>query len=502
MAIIKLKTGTTTPGSLTQGEIAHNTSAGQVHVGTSSTPVKIIGGIAKQTANSVSVTGGSITVPTLTATTAKVTSLQLTNSERLYYDEGLNANSYTANWNDATVTNMTNWADLGSGYGHGWSAGPRTYTLTLTGLPAHTEVMYECYIHAVDSWDREGYNTLTTNNSAGGDVLQSQWYKGIGTGIYNLTNFNNTTTSYRGGKYYSYSPWGSNTLGTPGGGSGDQSLGPTGNGYVITNTGWYAHTNSTFYAKHYTPLDQAITDEAYYITHVKLWIRGGAGDTITSIPTTLSYDKTTLPTQAAIKAFIDGNYASTLKNLYSYTGSTTYNKSGSDVKILRVICVGGGGGGRGYHESGGGGGYSERVIDAQQISSVSITVGGGSGGGYYFGFSGQGGTTSFGSYCSATGGHGANANRSHAGGHGGVGSGGQLNMYGGGGGGHAPGYNNQQGGEAGQGGTTFFGGGSPGRHGSHGFTNAAAAGGGGMGGAGNHNGADGFAGMVLVYEYK
>jgi hypothetical protein len=498
MAIIKLKTGTTTPGSLAQGEIAHNTSAGQVHVGTSSTPVKIIGGIAKQTANSVTVTGGSITVPTLTATTAKVSSLQLANSERLYYDEGLNANSYTANWNYGTVQNMSAFADLGGGYAHGWDGSARTYQLSLSGLPSHTEVMYECYIHMVDSWDSEGYNTINTSNSSDTDVLQCRWYKSYSSSPYNWTNYNNTTSSWKGGQNYSYSPWGGYFATNAGGGSNV----PGGNGYLVVNTGWYSHTSSNFYAKHYTPLDQAIGDEAYYISHTKLWIRGGVGDTLTSIPSSVSYDKTTLPTQAAIKAFIDGNYATTLKNLYSYTGSTTYNKSGSDVKILRVICVGGGGGGRGYHESGGGGGYSERVIDATQISSISVTVGGGSGGGYYFGFSGQGGTTSFGSYCSATGGHGANANRSHAGGHGGVGSGGQINMYGGGGGGHAPGYNNQQGGEAGQGGATFFGGGSPGRHGSHGFTNAAAAGGGGMGGAGNHNGADGYAGMVLVYEYK
>jgi hypothetical protein len=226
------------------------------------------------------------------------------------------------------------------------------------------------------------------------------------------------------------------------------------------------------------------------------------GTAVTGVETSVSGGGAVLPTSNAVKTYIDTNFTNVLKNLYSYTGNATYTKSGSDVKVLRVICVGAGGGGRGYHESGGAGGYGERWLDATSISTVAVTVGGGSAGGYYFGFSGQGTTTSFGSFLSATGGYGANQNKSHCGGHGGIGSGGQINLYGGGGGGHAPGANNQQGGMSGEGGASFFGGGTQGRHGGSGFSAVAAPGGGGSGGAGNHNGSDGYTGICLVYEFK
>jgi hypothetical protein len=496
MPVIKVKTGTTTPTSQTEGEIVHNTSTGQVFVGNSSgSSVKVVGGFANQQSSAVSITGGTVTVPTITTTNSKFTGLTWANGERLYYDEGLSASSYTSNWNYTDTTNMTEWADLGSGTAHGWRGSASEYILSLSGLPTHTEIMYEAYFHMVDSLDNEGLWHLKTSNSSNADITQCTWRKSIDPAPDTITVYNNTTFNWRGHRYYSYAPWGGSNTVTNNGQAGR-------NGYAIVNTGWYSHNSSTFTAKHNIVADQAATDEAGYISHVKVWIRGGSSNTINSITTSVTNDSTALPTQAAIKAFIDGNYAATLKNIYSYTSNGTYTKSGSDVKMLKVICVGGGGGGRGYHESGGGGGYAERLLVATNISSVSVTVGTGSGGGYYFGFSGQGNTTSFGSYLSASGGYGANQNRSHAGGHGGVGSGGNINFYGGGGGGHAPGHNNQQGGEAGQGGGTFFGGGSPGRHGGNSFSDIGAPGGGAFGGAGNHNGGTGLTGICIVYEYK
>ena len=493
MPVIKVKTGTTTPGSLATGEVGINTSNNQIHVGNaSSTPVKLIGGVASQQASNVNFTGGTLNVPAITATNAKFNSLAWSSAERLYYDEGANAAAYTGNWNYTETTNMTQFADFGNVTAHGWGGSARTYQLTLSGLPSHTEIMYECVFHMVDSLDREGYWYLYTSNSSNGDITQAQWYKGYAEAPDTLTVYNSTTFNWKGGQYYSYAPWaGSNTVRERGG-----------NGYAIVNTGWYSHTSGTFIAKHTIPVDQPATDEAGYISHVRVWIRGGTSTPVTSISTSVTNDPAVIPTQSAVKAFIDGNYTGSLKNLFSFTGNGTYTKSGNDVKVIKVICVGAGGGGRGYHESGGAGGFAERILDASMISSVSVTVGSGSGGGYYFGFSGQGGTTSFGSYCSASGGYGANQNRSHAGGHGGVGSGGNINFYGGGGGGHAPGYHNQQGGEAGQGGGSYFGGTSPGRHGGNGFTDSTAPGAGAFGGAGNHNGGTGSAGICLVYEYR
>ena len=492
MAVIKVKTGAGTPanGSLQQGELAYDTSNNYLHVGNASgNPVKIVGSLAGQNASSVAITGGSIS-GTVTSSSANLTSLNLAAGERIYYDEGADCRATISNWNDQQVYNMTDCAGLGNCWIHGWGGSARAYQLSLSGLPAHTEIKYECYIHHVDSWDDE-QNRIYTSDTGGSNILRASWTKSNG-GFPASISTNGTTASWWGNKYYSYAPWNGN--------NGERES--RWDGYMKVTTDWYSHTSSTFVARHETDLNQAAEDEAFYISHVRVWIRGGttALSSVTT-STSLSDNSAELATQAAVKGYAD-QYAGTLKNMYSYTGNSTYTKSGSDVKMLRVICVGGGGGGRGYHESGGAGGFAERWIDATNITSVSVTVGGGSGGGYYFGFSGQGGTTSFGGYVSAAGGYGANQNRSHCGGHGGYGTGGQINLHGGGGGGHAPGRNNQQGGMSGEGGASFFGGGGAGRHGGNSFNPVAAPGGGGPGGAGNHNGSDGYAGMCVVYEYR
>ena len=183
-----------------------------------------------------------------------------------------------------------------------------------------------------------------------------------------------------------------------------------------------------------------------------------------------------------------------------FTASGTYTKTAGTTHI-RVQLVGGGGGGSGHCESGGAGGYSEKIIDARSITTVTVTIGGGGGGVAYSSTGGRGGTTSFGSHLSATGGHGANANGGHSGGFGGIGSGGQVNLPGGGGGGHGPNG-------ATVGGGSYFGGGTSGWHsgqaGMPGNATAAhfAPGGGGAGAyTTSHNGAPGIRGIVIVWEY-
>jgi hypothetical protein len=196
-----------------------------------------------------------------------------------------------------------------------------------------------------------------------------------------------------------------------------------------------------------------------------------------------------------------------LKNVFTFTSSGTYTKSGSDVTRLHVIVMGGGGGGRAYSECGGSGGYAEKILDATSISTVSVTIGGAGIGGVYFGFSPGGGTTSFGSFVSASGGDGANSHIQHNGGRGGIGSGGELNARGGGGGGHnnmdqysgscAPG---------GEGGIGFFGGGTPGAHASGAQpADVASWGAGGVAVSPSHNGQggrNGRGGICIIYEYK
>lgn len=196
-----------------------------------------------------------------------------------------------------------------------------------------------------------------------------------------------------------------------------------------------------------------------------------------------------------------------LKNVYTYSsaGTFTYIKSGPDVTRVHVMLTGGGGGARSYSECGGAGGYAEGVYDATGISTVTVTVGGGSAGGSYFGFSGQGGSSSFGGYISASGGYGANQNESHSGGHGGLGYGGNINTYGGMGSSHS---NNDQYSTSnscqGLGGASFFGGSMAADRPDWTISTVAAPGTGGMAVSPSHNGQGGRGGKdgcVIVYEY-
>jgi hypothetical protein len=234
-----------------------------------------------------------------------------------------------------------------------------------------------------------------------------------------------------------------------------------------------------------------------------------SGQTITAVSTStaLGSSDTTLATRAAVQGYVDAGRGA-LKNIYTFSSNGTYTKSGTDVRQLRVICVGGGGGGRGYGESGGAGGFTERWIDATSITTVSVTIGGGGSGGVYYGYSPSGATTSFGGFCSASGGNGANNNQDHTGGQGGIGSGGNLNFHGGGGRGHinchSASHHNP-----GHGGNSFFGGSTPGVHYTSRSQDNSAFGAGGTGsnfynnGANNYDrGFDGQGGVCVVYEYR
>jgi hypothetical protein len=501
MPRIKIKTSTTASavpanGSLQQGELVANLADNKVWVGDSAgNPVQLIDTLASQDANAVAITGGNINGTAITATNLNTSGLTLS-GERLFYDEGTNAAAFTANWNNATTFNMADFGGLGNVTAHGWTSGPATYTLSLTGLPAHTEVRYQCFLHFVDSHDNETSNVFTMN-AAGGETEILRMRKSIPTRPDIDVLASGASISWHGNRFYSHMPWGGNTTRENNGG----------NGYLIVDSGWYSHALSSFTARHVLGADQAQADEATYITHVKLWVRGST-NTYTSISTTLSSaSSAVLPTQGAVKAFIDTNLGTTdsfVKNVFVFSSNGTYTKSGTDVKRVRVICVGGGGGGRGYGESGGAGGYAERLLGADGISTVSVTVGGGGGGGNYFGNSPAGGTTSFGSYVSASGGFGANNHGSHIGGHGGNGSAGDVNSFGGGGKGHNNGVNNPSNSAVGRGGAGFFGGSRNSHHSASRPGDHGAPGGGGTASVGGSGGigSDGRGGICIVYELR
>lgn len=190
-----------------------------------------------------------------------------------------------------------------------------------------------------------------------------------------------------------------------------------------------------------------------------------------------------------------------LLSITTYTsGTSTYTAPANCKKVL-VKVQGGGGGSAGHFESGGAGGYAEALVDPFPAgSTATVTVGGGGGGVGYYAAAGDGGTSSFGSYCSATGGYGANRNYSHTGGHGGTGVSGQVAIVGGGGHGHGNGW----GSFGPRGIPSYWGGGFGTRH-SGGEQIGPGAPGAGASSGTTGNGGSGktaAAGMVVVYAYS
>ena len=72
------------------------------------------------------------------------------------------------------------------------------------------------------------------------------------------------------------------------------------------------------------------------------------------------------------------------RSMQVFTSNGTWNKP-TGVGSIKVHVVGAGGGGSGQGESAGAGGFSERVLDATNISSVSVTIGNPGGGTNYSG---------------------------------------------------------------------------------------------------------------------
>jgi hypothetical protein len=168
-------------------------------------------------------------------------------------NEGLNPSVTINYWNPQTTFTMTNLGGFGQGTAHGYT--PSTsFNLTVPGLATHQQIRYSCNWHCVDSPDNET-SYLEIDNER---YLQfTKIYNVAGASsitINNLAVFNWTTN-----QQYSYSPWGGNNHQ---------------NGYFTIDTGWISHTANTITIRHYFGADQAAADEAMYISHSKLEIRG------------------------------------------------------------------------------------------------------------------------------------------------------------------------------------------------------------------------------------
>ena len=160
-----------------------------------------------------------------------------------------------------------------------------------------------------------------------------------------------------------------------------------------------------------------------------------------------------------------------LQSIQTFTTSGTWTKP-AGINTIKVTVTGGGGGGGGVRLNwgegmggGGAGGTAIKIIDVSSVSSVTVTVASGGAGGIDSGgpapTGGDGGQSSFGTYCYGNAGSGGGSLGDADGGIGGDASGGDINITGGGGG-HGevlqstPAAHNGQG----QGGASYWGGGN------------------------------------------
>ena len=293
-----------------------------------------------------------------------------TNSNQLNYIEGTSAP--TTYWDNGTTYTMGNVTGLGTVVMHGYS--PSTwFTFTKPSLPTHDQLRYRLFFHFVDSVDLE--NNYIYLDGVKYAQFRYRGYSGA-SGVPPVYDVNNFATSYFVNARYSYQPWQDLTgLFTP-------------DGYIMFDTGWFNHSQSTFTASHFMGADQPQSDEANYISHVALSTR---------IAPTVGYFSS--------GAISIGNF---------------YNKRGTPPEItIEFLIVAGGGGGHGNVGGGGGaGGYISGSMVVSRSDSFFAEIGGGGGYG-----GGDGGNSSFLGLTAIGGGHGGFGYYG-AGGNGGSGGGG------------------------------------------------------------------------------
>ena len=187
------------------------------------------------------------------------TPMNFTNREpNLYYYEGREAGSFTGNWNNSATYTMQDFGQLGHVTAHGFVSGPVTFTLSLSSIPAHTQVRYVVLWHCVDSFDGETNNLFVTN-AAGGETEIYRFTKLYNAAPSTVVLASGATATWSGSRTYSHRPWANGAYNA--------------DGYITIDTGFYDHALSTFSARHVMGLDQAQADEAAYLSHVQLWIR-------------------------------------------------------------------------------------------------------------------------------------------------------------------------------------------------------------------------------------
>lgn len=167
-------------------------------------------------------------------------------------------------WDNKSTFYMDNIAGLGPVLMHG-TAPLTTYTFSIS-LPSHIKVRYRVFWHMVDSLDNE-LSTITIDGKLYASFRKS--------GSWNGRTFLGKPPTYETNLFsqsqwfptkYSYSPWAVAT--------GNWQSSQLVNGFVAFDTGWIDHTAGKFTAAHYFGYDQDPTDEAMYLSNVRLDVMG------------------------------------------------------------------------------------------------------------------------------------------------------------------------------------------------------------------------------------
>jgi hypothetical protein len=173
-----------------------------------------------------------------------------------YYDEGNNCVPYLNNWDNQTITYMSQMGQYNNVVSHGYVDGPETYNFTLNNLPTHSKIRYKCVWHMLDSLDNET-SYLYTSNSSNVLTERARFTKTV--------NSNPPSFSVLSGVEYYWAGIGyTYTI---------NSTSYNNDGFVIFDTDYYDHSLSSFSARHIFGADQAQGDEAMYLSHVQVYLK-------------------------------------------------------------------------------------------------------------------------------------------------------------------------------------------------------------------------------------
>ena len=230
------------------------------------------------------------------------TQIMMAEDKQSYYYESTHDSAavYRSNWSDQNIHTVTT-DTLGTFTMHDLSA--TSSTLTVDNLPAHEEVRFSVYCHFVDTWDAgEGCIISCSDRD---NVLQerARWLKNWSYptgGAWEIEDYAEYVDRYgdlRDGLYNTgddkkqigLNHWvlfGSREdprtmkvahveFVPDNYGSNQQNRLDTNNGYVKFVSAWMPHDHDSFQGKIHMTSDQARIDEAGYVSHAHVEVRGG-----------------------------------------------------------------------------------------------------------------------------------------------------------------------------------------------------------------------------------